>query len=339
MPRPNLVRSGAAWTAFAGALMLAPLVFADAHSRLTLILVMLYATLAVSWNLTLGLAGIFNFAQVAFFGVGAYTTAILCGKAGLPPWPAMALSAVSAALSAGVAFLPVLRLRGIYVGLATYVFSQLCIYVVLGQKPLTGGSDGIVGLPDLTLGVVNFYDHDRLGYYYLGAVLLFLAALVVWLVGRSRFGLSLLALRADETLAASRGINRTRQQLLAFVLGAAIAGLAGSYEAYFTSVVSTDVFGTGYLTILLSMIFLGGRRSIAGAIAGAVVIALVQDQLSQAGAMQQIVSSAIILAVLWFFPDGLAGLAGSCWHRLRDRRAADAPASVREPELSAPRPR
>ena len=308
------------WITFAVALVLAPDVFSSAHSRLVLILAMLYALLAVSWNLTLGLAGIFNFAQIAFFGVGAYTTAIFCTKTGVSPWVAMALSGISAGVSACIAFLPVLRLRGIYVGLATYVFSQLCIYLVLGQSRLTGGSNGIVGLPDVTLGGTDFYNNQRIGYYYLGAALLFLVCLVFTMLTRSNFGRSLIALRNNESLAASRGIQRSRQQFLAFVIGAIVAGLAGSYDAFFNSVVSTDVFGFGYLTLLLSMIFLGGRNSIPGTVLGAFVITVLNDRLSHVGAWQQVVTSSIILVVLWLFPDGLAGLARVCLSWLQRRR-------------------
>ncbi|MCE0768088.1 branched-chain amino acid ABC transporter permease [Pseudonocardia kujensis] len=319
------------WVAFAVGLTVAPFVLSGAHARLQLIMVLLYSLLAVSWNLTLGLAGIFNFAQIAFFGIGAYTTAVLCTRSGLSPWIAMLVSASTAALAAVVAFLPVLRLRGIYVGLVTYVFAQLCVYLVLGQRELTGGSNGVVGLPDLTVGSLNFYDDDRLGYYFLGAVLLFAVCLAFALLTRSRLGLSLVALRNNEALAASRGVRRARQQLAAFVIGAAVAGVAGSYQAFVNSVVSTDVFGFGYLTILLSMIFLGGRRSNPGTIVGVVVITVLSDVLADSGAWQQIISSAITLVVLWLFPDGLAGLARSWGGRgllrlIRPAAAATPPA-------------
>ena len=320
----RLLRLLLPWIVFTVVLATLPGVFTSAHSRLVLIQALLFGLLAVSWNLTLGLAGIFNFAQIAFFGVGAYTSSILVTKLGISPWTAMALSSLSASISACVAFLPVLRLRGIYVGLATYVFSQLCIYLVLGQSDLTGGSSGIVGLPDMTVGSFNFYDHNRYGYYFLGAVLLFVVCAVFVWITRSRFGLSLVALRNNEQLASGRGIRRTRQQFLAFVIGAAAAGIAGSYNAFVNSVVSTDVFGFGYLTILLSMIFLGGRSSIPGTVVGALLITVLNDRLSSAGAWQQVVSSSIILIVLWVFPEGLAGATRRLTDVLRNSRHRNA---------------
>ncbi|GAA4201532.1 branched-chain amino acid ABC transporter permease [Microbispora amethystogenes] len=304
-------RAWSGWTLYAIVLFVLPMVFTDPHTRLLLILITMYGMLAQGWNLTLGFAGIFNFAQIAFFGVGAYTTGILATRTGIDPWLALPISGVSAVLASLVAFLPVLRLRGIYVGLATYVFSQLCIYLVLGQAGLTGGSNGIVGIPRLTLGETSLRADGRVGYYYLGAALLFAATLLVRLITRSTLGLSLLAIRDNEALATSRGVSRVRQHLIVFMIGAAVAGVAGGFNAFLNGVVSTDVFGFGYLTLLLSMIFLGGSGSVYGPIAGAVVVTVVADALQDAGAWRDIAIAMLILVVLWVAPKGLAGLARS----------------------------
>lgn len=302
-------RTWAGWPLYALVLGLLPLVFTDPHSRLLLILITMYGVLALSWNLTLGFAGIFNFAQIGFFGIGAYTAAILSTRTGIDPWLAIPISGVSAVLASLVAFLPVLRLRGIYVGLATYVFSQLCIYLVLGQAGLTGGSNGIVGIPRLTLGETSLRADGRLGYYFLGAALLFAVTLLVRLLTRSTLGMSLLALRDNEPLATSRGVSRVRQHLIVFMIGAGVAGVAGSFNAFLNGVVSTDIFGFGYLTLLLSMIFLGGSGSVYGPVAGAVVVTIVSDALQDAGPWRDIVIAALIVVVLWAAPKGLAGLA------------------------------
>ncbi|KAA9380819.1 branched-chain amino acid ABC transporter permease [Microbispora cellulosiformans] len=304
-------RAWSGWTLYAIVLFVLPMVFTDPHTRLLLILITMYGMLAQGWNLTLGFAGIFNFAQIAFFGVGAYTAGILATRTGIDPWLALPISGVSAVLASLVAFLPVLRLRGIYVGLATYVFSQLCIYLVLGQAGLTGGSNGIVGIPRLTLGETSLRADGRVGYYYLGAALLFAATLLVRLITRSTLGLSLLAIRDNEALATSRGVSRVRQHLIVFMIGAAVAGVAGGFNAFLNGVVSTDVFGFGYLTLLLSMIFLGGSGSVYGPIAGAVVVTVVADALQDAGAWRDIAIAMLILVVLWVAPKGLAGLARS----------------------------
>ncbi|MEV5556880.1 branched-chain amino acid ABC transporter permease [Nonomuraea wenchangensis] len=322
----------AGWPAYAIVLAVLPLVVTDPHGRLLLILITMYGVLALSWNLTLGFAGIFNFAQIGFFGIGAYTTGILVTRTGVEPWLALPVSGVSAALASLVAFLPVLRLRGIYVGLATYVFSQLCIYLVLGQAGLTGGSNGIVGIPRLSLGDMSLRADGRIGYYFLGAALLFAVTLLVRVLTRSTLGRSLLAIRDNEALATSRGISRVRQHLIVFMIGAAVAGVAGSFNAFLNGVVSTDIFGFGYLTLLLSMIFLGGSGSVYGPIAGAVVVTVVSDALQDAGPWRDVVIATLILVVLWTAPKGLAGLARSAVTALRERRGrADRPPSASEP--------
>jgi branched-chain amino acid transport system permease protein len=309
-----------AWPAYAVALFVLPLIFGEPHMRLLLILIAMYGILALSWNLTLGLAGIFNFAQIAFFGVGAYTTGIIAEHTDISLWLALPISAVCAAIASLVAFVPVFRLRGIAVGLATYVFSQLCIYLVLGQAKLTGGSNGITGIQRLSVGDTSLRSNGRIGYYYLGAALLLLTTVLVALVTRSTFGRSLIALRDNEALATSRGVSRVRQHLIVFTVGAAVAGVAGSFNATLNGVVSVDVFGFGYLTLLLCMIFLGGSGSIIGPIIGAVVVTLLSDRLDSAGTWRDMTIAALILVVLWVAPKGLVGLTS---YLRRGKRVAD----------------
>lgn len=335
MKAMRTLRAWASWPAFVLVLVVLPLVFTDPHARLLLILMAMYGMLAMSWNLTLGFAGIFNFAQIGFFGIGAYATGILATRTGIDPWLALPISAVCAVLGSLVAFLPVLRLRGIYVGLATYVFSQLCVYLVLGQAKLTGGSTGIVGIPRLTLGDNNLRADGRIGYYYLAAVLLLAVTLLVRTLVRSTFGKSLVALRDNEALATSRGVSRVRQHFIVFGIGAAIAGVAGSFNAFLNGVVSTDVFGFGYLTLLLSMIFLGGSGSVYGPIAGAVVVTLLSDTLRDAGPWRDMVIAALILLVLLVARQGLAGLAGqvvAAINRRGSRASSPGAAPATEPD-------
>ncbi|MEV7965754.1 branched-chain amino acid ABC transporter permease [Sphaerisporangium sp. NPDC088356] len=331
----STLRAWVSWPAFAIVLFVLPLVLTDPHARLLLILIGMYGLLAMGWNLTLGFAGIFNFAQIGFFGIGAYTTGILATRTGVDPWLALPISAGCAALASLVAFLPVLRLRGIYVGLATYVFSQLCVYLVLGQAKLTGGANGIVGIPRLSLGDTSLRADGRIGYYYLAAVLLFAVTVLVRVLVRSTLGMSLLALRDNEALATSRGVSRVRQHLIVFMIGAAVAGVAGSFNAFLNGVVSTDVFGFGYLTLLLSMIFLGGSGSVYGPIAGAVVVTLVSDTFQDAGAWRDIVIAMLILVVLWVAPKGLAGLSRQVVTTLGGRRSGGGAPAPHTPSLDS----
>jgi branched-chain amino acid transport system permease protein len=281
--------------------------------RFVATLALLYAMLAVSWNLTLGLARIFNFAHIAFFAAGAYASAILTTRLTVSPWLGIPAAAVTGAILGAIAFLPMVRLRGIYVALITFVFSQLCFYLVLDQTSLTGGSNGLVGLPSYQIGSHVFAADGNLGYYYTSAVLLVVALMLLVLITRSSVGRGLVALRDNETYALARGVPAFRLRLIAFVASASIAGVTGAVYAHFIGVVSPQLFGFTYSALVLSMVVVGGLNTVYGPLLGAVAITLLSNQLKNDGPWQFIVVSAVILVVLWFVPEGVAGV----WDQLR----------------------
>jgi branched-chain amino acid transport system permease protein len=210
--------------------------------------------------------------------------------------------------------------KGIYVALLTFIFAQLLHQLVLSQGSLTGGSSGLVGLPPLELGGTVFADNGQLGYYALGGAVLVVVMAGLTLLTRSAFGLSLMALRDEEEYARSRGVPLFRQHLLAFILSGVIASIAGGIYAFVIGVVSPELFGFGYVSLVLSMVFLGGAGTLWGPVAGAVVITVISDRLRNDGPWQYIVVSVIILVVLWLFPGGLAGLLAKAQQLLGGRR-------------------
>jgi branched-chain amino acid transport system permease protein len=274
--------------------------------------VLVYAILALTWNLTLGVAGVANFAHLAFFAVGAYASGILTTSTDLSPWLGIPLAAVVAGVAGLIAFVPVIRLRGIYIALVTFVFAQLCFYLVINQSKLTGGSSGLAGLPPYTIGDFQFGADGSLGFYILLAIAFLVIVIVLDLIYRSTFGRSLVALRDRENYAISRGVPPFRQQLIAFVVSAALAGATGAIYSSFVGVVAPELFGFGYTTTVLSIIFLGGVGSARGPIFAAIVVTIVSDALKNTGPWRFIVISGIIMVVLWLFPTGLAGM----WKKL-----------------------
>jgi len=314
------------WLLIALVLVVVPILVPGTAGRFLACTVLVYAILALTWNLTLGVAGVANFAHLAFFAIGAYAGGVVSAKTDWSPWAGIPVAAVVGAVAGAIAFIPVVRLRGIYVALVTFVFSQLCFYLVLNQSELTGGSSGLVGLRGLMVGDVRLAANSWLGYYILFAVALLIVVIVLDVVYRSRFGRSLVALRDRENYAIARGIPPFRQQLLAFVISAALAGATGAIYASFVGVVAPELFGFGYSTLVLTIIFLGGVGSPRGPIVAAVIVTLVSDLLKNTGPWRFIIISAIIMVVLWVFPTGLAGL----WQRMvafwrsrtRSRRAA-----------------
>lgn len=317
-----LSRLSAQWGVLLAVLLVTPFVFQSSATRFLIVTVLVYAGLAVTWNLTLGVAGIANFAHMAFFAVGAYGFAIFVSKTELSPWLGILVGALVAGVSSAIAFIPVIRLRGIYVALVTFVFSQLCFYLVLNQTDITGGSSGLVGLPKLRLGEFKLSSSEWSGYYWLMALVLLGIVILLDLVYRSRFGQSLAALRDNERYAIARGIPPFRQQLLSFIISGSLAGGIGAIYASFVGVVAPEMFGFGYTTLALSIIFLGGIGNARGPLVAAVIVTVVSDSLKTSGPWRFIVISMIIMAVLWFFPTGLAGLWSKAVERIRRMRRA-----------------
>ncbi len=307
MKRSSQLRLLASWAGIAALLFALPFVFVDASSRFLAITAVLYAGVAMSWNITLGFAGIANFAHMALFGVGAYASAVFVVDTGRSPWLGIPVAAAVAAVCGALVFVPVLRLRGIYVALVTFVFSQLCFYLVLNQSSWTGGSSGIVGLPSYALGDLRLNANGRVGFYFLAAAFLLLLIIVIDLLVRSPFGRGLIALRDNEVYAISRGVPRFRQHFLAFVISGALAGMSGALYAHLVGVVSPELFGFTYTALVLSMVFLGGMGSVHGPVLGAILIVVLTDRLNTHGAWRAIAVSVVIVLIIRFMPNGLAG--------------------------------
>ena len=305
----------ATWPLLLLAAALLPYVVISGSARLLAATALIYALLAASWNLTLGIGGIFNFAHVGFFGVGGYAMAVATVTWDMNPWLGLILATVAGGLAGALAYIPVIRMRGIYIALITFVFVQLCYYLVLAIPGITGGSSGLTGVPALSLGDFSFAKYSGLGYLWLlgGAVVLLLVLLRTTL--RSPFGKSLIALRDNENLAVSRGMNRIRQHLLAFILSGAVAGVTGAlYVAYFR-VADVTLFSFGFVTLGLSMIFLGGTGHIWGPVLGALIVTVIDRQLTDLGPVRAIIIGVGTLLVLIFLPRGISGLFEDVWTR------------------------
>ena len=290
-------------------LLLTPLVLTGSYSRHLFIASLIYAVVAANWDLSLGFAGLFNFAHLAFFGIGLYTSAILSKLLQLDPWLAMGLGAAVATAAAALVSLPVVRLRGIYVVLVTFAFGQLVQQIVLSQADVTGGSQGMVMVPSLKLGNYSFAHDGRFAYCY-AAIALFAAStlLLRWLV-RSQLGIAIRAVRDDESYAAARGVSAARTHFLAIVASAPLTGLAGGFFSAYSRVASTDVFGFGTLSLVLSMVLLGGAGTLYGPIVAALVLTFVSEALVSLGVWRFLIISAGMVLVLVVFPGGLASVA------------------------------
>jgi branched-chain amino acid transport system permease protein len=306
----------ALWAAGIALFLAIPRVVNDPYLIHLAVLGMIFATVASNWDLTLGYAGVFNFAHIAFFGLGAYTSGVLSVRLGISPWLGIFAGAIVAAIVAAIVSIPAIRLRGIYVALLTFAFTQLASALIVSQTSITGGISGLVGVPGLSLGGIEFRQNVAAYFYLVGALLLgstlFLRHLVT-----SDFGLSLIALRDFEEYAVSRGVPLARQRFLAFLFSAIFTGAAGAIYVHYLLVASPDVFGFSLTTLFLSMILVGGAATIYGPILAGIVLTYVSELMSPLGPVRFMILALMIIVTMWFMPRGIWGLLRGAVSRAR----------------------
>lgn len=317
---------------FFGVLFLLPLVSGDSYVRHISIIAIMYAVLVSSWNISLGFGGVFNFAHMAFFAIGAYSAGILTKTLGISAWWGMPIGIAASVAASILVCLPVLRLKGIYVILVTFAFAQLCLQIVLNQREWTGGNFGLVSIPSPSIGGFSFRDYQNAGYYYAALAVLAVTMFAVSRFVKSGFGRRVIALRDNETYAISRGVPLARVRLATFAFSAIFPGAIGALYAQYVRSASPDMFGFSFLTLALSMLLLGGTGTVWGPVAGAFIFTALSEAMSGLGPGRYLITAVLIVGVLRFFPSGLAGIPGvlATHYRNRKRRPHADEAAIEE---------
>jgi len=254
------------------------------------------AILAESWNIIGGFTGYASFGNVAFFGLGAYTTGILMTKVALPLPVALAGATVVPMLFAAAIGLPILRLKGHYFAIATLGVAETVREVVYNVE-LTGAGTGLV---------MPIARTPALFFYLMLAILVAVTLVNGWLA-RSRFGYGLVAIREDEDAAAAMGIDTVRYKTIAFAISAAFAGITGGVFAYWITFIDPDAVFRVIITIqMIIMAVFGGAGTVVGPLLGALVLASVSEVLStQLVALAELFNGLIVILVVLFMPKGL----------------------------------
>ena len=308
----------------------------DAYLRHLLIMVFVYGVVASSWDLSLGYGGVFNFGHLALFGIGLYAYGILTKLLHVNPWLALLAGGVAAVIAAALIAVPILRLKGIYIVLVSFAFSQLILQLIISESAYTGGNSGLVRVPLLAIPGHNMVRDNKLGFYYIALALLGISTAFLRGFVRSPLGRSVVALRDNEEYAISRGISLGRQRLITLAASALFTGIAGAfYGGYFRNA-STDVFGMGLTTLALSMVLLGGRATIYGALIASFVLTFLAEAIADFGAWRPIVIGLLIIAVMLVYPGGLAGGIAAGFRRLFDAARRRRPGSAALPTKVAP---
>lgn len=287
-----------------------------------LIIALIFLLPAHGLNLLLGYTGLLSLAQAAFFGIGAYTSALLAVHFGTPFYVnflAAGLAAGAIALPLGI---PALRLRA-----TSFVMCTLG-FVIIGQAiaknwiGLTRGDMGLAAIPKphFALGPASFTVSGTVGFYYLALVIAAIATLIAYLIVRSAAGRNMIAIRENETLAESVGIPTWHYKLVVFMISAAFAGLGGSIYAHYLTVVSPLTFQMYYSTTMLIIVLGGGAGTISGVIFGSLLFVGLSEALRVAPELRMIAYGLCLLGLVFWFPKGFAPLINRFWSLLGGRR-------------------
>ncbi len=268
-----------------------------------LIMMGIYAILALSLNIIVGFAGLVSLGHAAFFGIGAYVSGLLMiNGLGFPA--AFFLSGIITSLLGLCLALPSLRVKDDYLAIVTLGFGIIIGLVFLNLE-ITGGADGLVGIPPVSLMGKPLY--SKPGFFGLVAGVLVVMIVTMYTLKQSKIGRAWAAIRDNDVSAAFMGINVYGYKTMAFITSSFWAGLAGSLYAHYTAYINPHTFNMHTSIMVLSMVVLGGIGSITGSILGAVLLILLPEILRPLADYQDIFYGALLVAMMIFRPQGIMG--------------------------------
>ena len=298
---------------FAGFILVFPWVAgkvsAIEHYTDIMVFVGIYCLITIGLGLLMGYAGQISVGQAAFYGIGAYVSAILTTRFGLNPWFCMFVAVLITGMIAFLVGAPSLKLKGHYLAMATLAFGIIVFIVFNEEIEWTGGPDGMANIPGLSIFGFEFDTIEK--YFYLVWSFVFVLLIFTINIIQSDSGRALRAIHTSEAAANSMGVNVSRFKILVFVYSAILASLGGSLYAHYLNFINPSTFDLFFSIKLLIMIALGGMYNIWGAIIGAGLITFLNNEwLHFFEEFEVIVYGGILLVVTIFLPRGLAGLPG-----------------------------
>ena len=275
------------------------------YSLRVMVLALISAIAVLGLCFAFGYTGLVDLGQAAFVGVGAYASALLTTGAGVGFWIAMPAALAIAAVFGMLIGAPLLRLRGHYLALATVGLNVTIEIVAKNWESLTGGEDGVSGIPGIS--VFRWPVSSDRSFYYLALAFLIVATCIGLALRASRYGRAMIAVRDDELAADACGILVFRTKLVAFTLASVYGALSGTLYAHYSGYISPSDFDTVRSITLLVMLIVGGEASLLGTIGGCVIVSFAPEWLRFLGAAYLTVFGVAIMLVLILLPDGLAG--------------------------------
>lgn len=314
----------AAGLCVAAGLLCVPALFSLDYYLHIFVMAGIHAMLAISLGLIIGFSGQVSLCHAAFYGIGAYGSALASLTLGLPFWLAMWVGGLLAGVfSYGLGRL-VLRLKGHFLAITTAFFGVLVTVVLNNWVSVTKGPMGIPGIPrpalPAFLGPWAAFE-SRVSYYYLVLVFVVGVTYLVYRIVGSRLGRALIAIRENEELAQSLGVETMRYKVFAFTLGGGLAGIAGAFYAHYILFISPVTFTIGESINILVMVIFGGMTTLAGPIIGAAVLTILPELLRMAGALRLVIYGLALMAFIVWMPQGIVGAV----RELTGRNRSDAP--------------
>ena len=281
------------------------------HVMNILIMCFIWGVVAAAWDLIMGFAGIFTFGQVAFYVIGAYGSAILTRYSGLSPWLGFVAGGLIAAIIGVLVGLPCLKLKGAYIALVTFAVHMILepfLKSDVGKAIGTGGPQGIMHIPELTLFGYTYNTLELVPWFYTVFVISFIALFVIYKIIHSPMGLAFVAVRDAEVFAKSIGINDFRYKLMVFGISAFLTGMIGGVYAHYVGMLSVRLLGLDLFLILMVMLVLGGMGRFPGAVIGAFIAVFISEELRPLETYRNVVFGALVVFLVLLMPQGITGL-------------------------------
>jgi branched-chain amino acid transport system permease protein len=310
-----------------------PFVISNQYTLSVMVTTLILLVLNISWNFVLGVAGVWNFGQLALYALGGYGAGIIMLHTSVSPWLALLAGGVVAAAAAVLLSFPTLRLYGIYTSLLTFAFAEVIQYVILNDgSGLTGGSFGLPIVPGL-YSSLSLNDSTR-AYYWTTLAVVVIATLVLAATGHSRLGIALRGVRDAPAYAAARGVNPLRFRILAFAISGFLAGIAGALYVSYNQSISPSVMGLTPMSVYVTMLVIGGLGTSTGPIIGTILVQIVATLLVTHPGAEFTILGLFLLVVVVFVPDGLTGLIARYWRRVAAWADEDEQPAVNEQDGS-----
>lgn len=320
----------ARWAGVAVLIILAaafPLADSNQYVLTVIVTALVLLVLNTSWNFVLGVAGVWNFGQLAIYALGGYGAGLLMLHTPLPPWLAVLGGGVIAALISILLAFPTLRLYGIYTSLLTFSFAEIVQYVILNDgSGLTGGSFGFPTVPGLYSSLSPGASMRAYYWTILAVVVASTAGLAA--VGHSRLGIAVRAVRDAPAYTAARGVSPLRYRVIAFAISGFLAGIGGGLYISFNQSISPSAMGLTPMGIDVTMLVIGGLGTVFGPLIGTALLTIVQTALVSHPGIELTILGTFLLIVVVFVPGGMVGLIARTWNRVAAWAAEGEPAAA-----------